>query len=779
MPISKKIIALLLSKNFKNIAGIIKAKKSDKSISLYFYPKNNRYLNILTDYQAFFNSINHAANFGIIIFNDKGYVVHVNKTTCQLYGYSFHEIIGMHGTTFIHPQIHSDFYRFINDVKADEVFQVKSIEIRKDGSTFYSLVEGKAIQTKYGKFLTAIVFDITKQTEKEEELNFQKTLFKKVFELSPIGYFIYDENLIITDTNEAFLKQLDIQRETFIGMDIRSIKDKKPFAMLSSIFQLKHATYEGYYTSTLSGKTIYTKAQSIPFKFKNKTFAIGVSLDLTKEKNIEKELTEKKQFYESLFNTALTGIIVTDTDENLILVNPAFAHILGYTVDEMINTKLSNYTTPRQMVMFQKQTEIRKKGKSSVYEAMLIHRNGSMVHVLINASPLKDSENKVIGTLGIIVDMTYQNFLLKQISELTLKNETVIKEKQAQLQAIINHLKMSVPLLPEVTHLLFNQNLNVEQQNELKKSLDRYLFILQNTFKQIEILHQCEKSNFKIRNKPITFEQFNQQVSEWLKQKAQTIYTPFSFDFHPITIKDTILFDTDSLLKALDFTINNIVIKHAANYLLFEAKISQFHLLLTIQALKKNNDELIKFAYFNDKTLCYQVVLKLLSFMGGTLNVDDQKIELLLPFKSYSEEQKNKISQTSLQNNTYTTKIWSSFNLMIITSDLYLMQLIESLLIPTEIHILKAPTDSKFISFLMQNVIADIVLIDDELFENPLIDYRSIIQRFLPNVPILGILKGNQKADFSYEGIILNSENFQNELFAMLSKYLEYGKPNQ
>ncbi|MGQ9847706.1 MAG: hypothetical protein ACUVQP_09460 [Bacteroidales bacterium] len=49
----------------------------------------------------------------------------------------------------------------------------------------------------------------------------------------------------------------------------------------------------------------------------------------------------------------------------------------------------------------------------------------------------------------------------------------------------------------------------------------------------------------------------------------------------------------------------------------------------------------------------------------------------------------------------------------------------------------------------MQNTTADIVLFDDELYENVLLDYRSLIQQFIPNIPIIGIVKGNQKADFS------------------------------
>lgn len=775
----KKTIGLLLSKNLKNIPVLIKTQKTDKTTYLYFYLVKNRYLDILIDYQLFFNSINNTANFGIIIFNEKGYVVHVNNTICQLYQYSFHEIIGMHGTSFIHSNFHNDFYRLINDVKPDALFQVHSIEVRKDGSTFNSLVEGKVIETRYGKFLIAIVVDITEQKEKEEELVLQKTLFKKVFELSPIGYFIYDENLIITDSNNAFLNQLNISRESFIGMDIRSVKDKKPFAMLSSIFQLKHATYEGYYTSTISGKTIYTKAQIIPFKFRNKIFALGVSLDLTREKNIEKELTEKQQFYESLINTALTGIGVTNLDENFILVNPAFSNMLGYSVEEMINTNLSNYTTPKQMVLFAKQTEIRKQNESSIYEAILIHRNGNPIHVLIHASPLKDSENKVIGSLGIVVDITYQDFLLKQITDLTFKIENVKNEKQIQLQAIINQLKRSVPLLPEITNTLFNNKVDAENETALKNSLDQYFFILQNTLKQIEIIYQCEKSNYKIRSKPITFEQFNQKLNTFLSQKAQIPYASFKFKYLPIDSIGTILLDIDPLLNVIEFTISNLVIKHATNFLFIEPQILGNNLNLKIQAKNTTLEKQTNLLYFNDKTLCYNVVSKILKLMGGSLNVIYDKVEIQIPFVPFEEDQKNKNSILSLNPNIYTTKIWSSFTLIVVSGNYYLTQLIENMLIPTEINLLKAPVDSQFISFLMQNTIADIVLLDDELFENPIIDYRGLIQRFIPNIPILGILKGNQKADFSYDRLILISENFQDELFAMLSNYLEYGKSNQ
>lgn len=71
---------------------------------------------------------------------------------------------------------------------------------------------------------------------------------------------------------------------------------------------------------------------------------------------------------------------------------------------------------------------------------------------------------------------------------------------------------------------------------------------------------------------------------------------------------------------------------------------------------------------------------------------------------------------------------------------------------------------SKYYAIINNNL--TIVFVSDPLAE--LLNYQKNNE-----------LKGNQKANLSYEGTISNSENFQHELFAMLSNYLEYGKSNQ
>lgn len=774
---NSKTTALFLSKSGESVPVFIKLFKKESGIHLKVKIKKSQALEVLANYQTFFNNINQAATFGIIIFNDKGYVVHVNDAICRMYGYSFHEIIGLHGTAFIHPKIHYEFYRLINDVKSGEEFSVKSLEIRKDGSLFNSFVEGKAVYTKFGKFLTALVFDVTDTVEKEEELKFQKAIFKNVFDLSPVGYFIYDENLIVTESNKAFLEQLEIRREDFIGFDINRITNKAPFNLIKKSLSGEKCLYNGYYTSLLSGKTIYSKALFIPIKYKDKNWGIGISLDLTKEKQIENDLIQKKQFYESLINTALTGIGITDVNENFILVNPAFAHMVGYTVDEMMNTPLSNYTTPRQMALFKKQTEIRKQGNPSVYEASLVNKKGNLMHVLIHASPMKNDTGEVIGTLGIVIDLTYQDFLTKQITTLTEKNESLLKEVQEQLQSVFSHLKMTVPMLLEISHAVFDKKITDEQKQPLIDSLDKYLFILSNTYQQVEILSQCQKANYKIRNKKRSLSEFNYNLQTFFKQKSEQKHTISSIYFEKQDGNKLIEIAEDAIFKAFEFIINNIIIRHNTHYIYVTQLIKKNKISFVIKAKAMESNDFVVLRYFNPTTLCFQVSSKLVNLQKGTMECIDDKVLVEIPLVFSLPESNKEIPKFDYKN-IYTTKIWSNFSLLIISENITLKTLTKQLLSPTEMKVVIAPCGSAFIPFIMHANYTDIIMIDDNLANKDGIDYQSLCQRFLPNVPIVGVVQGNQILENSYDGVILQDKNFQEELFMNLSKFLEYGKPN-
>ncbi len=58
----------------------------------------------------------------------------------------------------------------------------------------------------------------------------------------------------------------------------------------------------------------------------------------------EKQLCEQKEKYRTLVENAIAGIGITDLKENVIFVNETFAHMLGYSKEELCGVNLAALT---------------------------------------------------------------------------------------------------------------------------------------------------------------------------------------------------------------------------------------------------------------------------------------------------------------------------------------------------------------------------------------------------------------------------------------------------
>jgi signal transduction histidine kinase len=85
--------------------------------------------------------------------------------------------------------------------------------------------------------------------------------------------------------------------------------------------------------------------------------------------------------------------------------------------------------------IIREQVRIRKKGKQSMYEISLLRPGGTLVPCLNNAAPLLDEEGNMIGSFGMLTDITER----KQMEEETSRLLTETQQRNAEL-AIINHV---------------------------------------------------------------------------------------------------------------------------------------------------------------------------------------------------------------------------------------------------------------------------------------------------------------------------------------------------
>jgi PAS domain S-box-containing protein len=98
-----------------------------------------------------------------------------------------------------------------------------------------------------------------------------------------------------------------------------------------------------------------------------------------------------------LFNTSIIGLALTDIDGKLIDVNPAYANIIGQTVEECKKLKYWDITPEKYSEQEQLQLEsLAVSGLYGPYDKEYIHKNGHLVPVRLQGSIIERDGKKFI-----------------------------------------------------------------------------------------------------------------------------------------------------------------------------------------------------------------------------------------------------------------------------------------------------------------------------------------------------------------------------------------------
>jgi len=118
-----------------------------------------------------YRSIFDAVTDGLII-NDleTRLVVEANPAACAMHGYTLEEFIGLQLTACIHPDSQHVFGECIRAFQSDGVFDIRTLHVCRDGSTFYAEWRGTAFTYQGRPCLLGIVRDVSERIQAEQLL---------------------------------------------------------------------------------------------------------------------------------------------------------------------------------------------------------------------------------------------------------------------------------------------------------------------------------------------------------------------------------------------------------------------------------------------------------------------------------------------------------------------------------------------------------------------------------------------------------------------------------
>ena len=320
------------------------------------------------------------AHDGIII-NQFGKFKFVNRAFCNMLEYTEEELL------------EQNFVNFLAEDDRKRLLQYH--KLRMEGDRHHMIYEAKGI-SKSGKIIhfeinttyieyeghpaTFIIMrDHTEQKELEETLRTSEKKYRKLFEAESDAIFLIErETGKILDANPAASQIYGYAHEEFLGLrniDISAEPEKTKESTTKN-----HSFVPIRYHKKKDGSVFAVEISAGVTELEGKDVHIITARDITERIRMQEDLTRSESKYRTLIEKSLDGIVISQ-DSTVVLVNKAFAEMLGFTVEECMAEFGPHFIVPEDRERVTNHHLERMKGDLSdkKYTLSMFHKNGSHI----------------------------------------------------------------------------------------------------------------------------------------------------------------------------------------------------------------------------------------------------------------------------------------------------------------------------------------------------------------------------------------------------------------
>lgn len=188
----------------------------------------------------------------------------------------------------------------------------------------------------------------------------------------------------------------------------------------------------------LDGSSMHTLVTSSPVRDAegNIVAVVETVKDITDRKQLETALKESERRYRGLYESSIDGIASADLNGNFIECNQAYADILGYTKEELLNKTYWELSPKKSRDITSRihREQVFNRGYSDEYEKEYIRKDGTVFPISIRTWVIKDEEGNPTGTWVIVRDITDRKQLEEKIKEYTDDLEKMVEERTSELK---------------------------------------------------------------------------------------------------------------------------------------------------------------------------------------------------------------------------------------------------------------------------------------------------------------------------------------------------------
>ncbi|MBN1432725.1 MAG: PAS domain S-box protein [Methanomicrobiaceae archaeon] len=356
---------------------------------------------------------------------------------------AFEELVGLPKDEIIGKTIHDFFEKDFADhyAKRDQEIvenpHVQQYEYAANNS------KGEIIDVLFSKTarfaadgtvdgIVGVIVDISDRKKMERELKKEFNYVQALMDTVPAPVFYRDTDGVYHDCNRAFEELVELSKDEIIGKTIHDFFNKDLadyYSMMDrKIVENPHVQRYEYAINNSRGEIIdvlFSKTARFAADG-NVDGIVGVIMDISDRKKMERELVEEINFVQALKDTIPAPVFYRDVQGIYHDCNLAFEELVGLSKDEIIGKTIHDFFNKDLADAYtRKDQEIIKNPHVQQYEYAINNSKGEIIDVLFSKTALFKADGSVSGVVGVILDISDRKKMEKQLMESELRLRTL------------------------------------------------------------------------------------------------------------------------------------------------------------------------------------------------------------------------------------------------------------------------------------------------------------------------------------------------------------------
>lgn len=280
--------------------------------------------------------------------------------------------------------------------------------------------------------------NITQQKTSEEWLRESEARYRAVFDNVQDAILVFDREGRVIEVNPAATALYGYGRDEFLRLRGRDFVHEDYYEVFEQFMEKvpRLGSFSGQSVDVRKdGSEFEIEVTGTRFLYRGEDCLLAVIRDVTLRNRTLRALEDRHRELEQIFDAIPEALVWTDPQRRIVRVNPAFTRIYGYEPDEVLGRETRILYASDEGFEEQGRARFNLESRATYrpFETEYRRKNGEVFSAEVVGTPVRDSQDRVIGMLGLVRDITERK-----------KAEQALRDSEARVRR-----KLDAILLPE------------------------------------------------------------------------------------------------------------------------------------------------------------------------------------------------------------------------------------------------------------------------------------------------------------------------------------------